>query len=166
MQNDHLWREDLVKVNEAKQWLRANFSDVTSVEGPVKVFRSNDWGMTASFKINKTSETKDVVLKIGFLPLFRTSPSIYQTLGRLNSKHAISFIKGEIKKSQTWLLFEKFEGKQVRELNNDELINEMAGTMARLQLDFSNLHESLKKGIPVYDYQVLKDTLETYISGN
>lgn len=163
MQNDNYWREDLVEINEAKQWLSSNISGVVSVEGPVKIFRSNDWGMTALFKIAKKGETKEVVLKIGFLPLFKTSLSIYKTLDHLNSKHVISFIKGEIKKSQTWLLFEKFEGKQVREFNNVALINEMAGTMARLQLDVVKLDDPLKKGIPVYDFQVLKNTLETYI---
>ncbi|WP_226577450.1 phosphotransferase [Halobacillus litoralis] len=163
MQDELIWKEDLVKAKEAKQWLSSNIPGVTSVEGPVQVFRSNDWGMTALFKVVKAGETKEVVLKVGFLPLFKTSPSIYEALESLHSKHVLSYIKGEVKGSQTWLLFEKFEGKQVRELNNPDLIYEMAGTMARLQSEFEKLDEPLKKGIPVYDYQELKHTLKTYI---
>ncbi|WP_347553185.1 hypothetical protein ABFG93_21710 (plasmid) [Pseudalkalibacillus hwajinpoensis] len=164
MQNENSWREDLVKISDAKQWIISNIPGVKSVEGPVEVFRSNDWGMTASFEIKKTSESMEVVLKVGFLPLFKTSPSIYRTLERLNSEHVVSFLTGEVKTSQTWLLFEKFEGKQVRELDNVDLIHEMAVTMARLQVDFLNLSDPVKKDIPVYDYQQLKGVLEEYIS--
>lgn len=164
MQNEKSWREDLVKISDAKQWILSNIPDVKSVDGPVEVYRSNDWGMTASFKIKKTSESMEVVLKVGFLPLFKSSPSIYRTLEQLNSKHVVSFITGEVKASQTWLLFEKFAGKQVRELDDFELVKEMAATMARLQVDFLNLSKQVKKDIPVYDYQQLKRTLKEYIS--
>lgn len=164
MQNKKTWREDLVKVSDAKQWIVSNISDADSVDGPIEVFRSNDWGMTALLKVNKTNGFIEVVLKIGFLPLFKTSPSIYQSLEELNSNHVVSYITGQIKESQTWLLFEKFDGEQVREFDNYELISEMAVTMARLQVDFRNLSEKVKRDIPAYDYQKLKRTLEEYIS--
>ncbi|MBH0229097.1 phosphotransferase [Halobacillus yeomjeoni] len=164
MNTEKSWREDLVKVADAKRWLVSNIPDAKKVEGPVEVFRSNDWGMTASFEVDQAVECKEVVLKIGFLPLFKTSPSIYRTLNKLNSEHVVSLITGEVKQSQTWLLFEKFEGIQLREFNRVEYIHEMAVTMARLQMDFMNLSEPEMKGIPVYDFQGLKDTLENYIS--
>ncbi|MCP8969976.1 aminoglycoside phosphotransferase family protein [Ectobacillus ponti] len=97
------WQEQKVSLQSVKDWLQ-RVTGAESIAGPTEIFRSNAWGITAAFH----ARDREYVCKIGFLPVFQTSPAIYRLLGRLHSVQVPKLVAGETIGDQTWLLFEPF----------------------------------------------------------
>ncbi|MBB6452349.1 thiamine kinase-like enzyme [Salirhabdus euzebyi] len=131
------WNNKKVKLEKAREWIKDSFDECVEVIGPIEIFRSNDWGITSLFEIKTGQDTKSVVLKIGFLSIFKPSVSIYETLSKLHSKHLPTFLCGETKENFTWLVFEKFDAQLVRELDSRSAYRKMGKTMGRIQKELA-----------------------------
>lgn len=59
------WSNDRVKLEAVREWIQTSVSNLTSVTGPIEIYRSNDWGITARFKVFYQQGEDDVVCKIG-----------------------------------------------------------------------------------------------------
>jgi len=149
------WDEEKVPLTEVQAWIEKAI-DSHDVKGPTKIFRSNDWGITAMFQGDQ-----DYVCKIAFLPLFQTSPSIYTFLNSLESPHLPHVVKAENINGQTWLLFTPFEGKVDNKTYSIDEIVKIARTMALIQ---NQATQKDYKDIPVYSVADVESECIDFIS--
>ncbi|WP_456271035.1 hypothetical protein [Bacillus sp. AK031] len=155
------WNEK-VSLEEVKKWIM-KVSDGQEVKGPEQIFRSNDWGITALFHMKSGGGFEEVVFKAAFLPIFHTSPSIYELLSRLDSGSLPHYLAGEIRGDETWMLFEKFEGTLIRDESSLESLIETGETMAVLQKETAEyIHKGLH--IPFFSFKELSGILKNFIT--
>ncbi|QHE51644.1 hypothetical protein [Pontibacillus sp. HMF3514] len=149
------WNEEKVSLTDVRAWIE-KATNSHHVKGPTKIFRSNDWGITAMFQGDQ-----DYVCKIAFLPLFQTSPSIYTFLNSLESPHLPHVIKAENFNGQTWLLFTPFEGEVDSKTDSIDDIVQIARTLALIQNQAT--HKDYKD-IPVYSVADVESECLDFIS--
>jgi thiamine kinase-like enzyme len=139
-----LWNDEKVSKDEVRVWVKS-VTSATNIRGPEEIFRSNDWGITAKFY----ADEKEVVCKIGFLPIFHTSPIIYQLLNGLSIENVPALITAEKKGQQTWMLFETFHGTALKDNLSLHRIKETAKTIASIQNEVAkHLNNSSDYSIP------------------
>lgn len=79
-------------------WIKSIWNEPLEDVVPVKVYRSNDWGVTARFKlIGIKQKEKEVICEIRFLPIFKTSPDIYNLLKKVSGERVPHMLFGELK---------------------------------------------------------------------
>jgi thiamine kinase-like enzyme len=130
----------------------------------VKTFRSNDWGVTASYKISDHKAMNgEVICKIGFLPIFHTSVNIYSLLNSMNSELVPHLIHGEFKENKIWMLFKPFEGDTISKNDNKGSLQDIASTMAKIQIQSYNLVDKYSNSIPVISIESIPDLLDKLV---
>lgn len=152
---------DRIRLEDAKDWIAVSVPDSGEVEGPITIFRSNDWGITALFHVHIGKSVREAVCKIAFLPVFQSSPAIYTALSRLNSGSAPTYINGKVEDGLTWLLFEKFSGHLIRKEANLEARIDVAREMADIQKRFASIANN--QPIPYYSFRHLAVQLPVFI---
>ncbi|OZM58322.1 hypothetical protein CIB95_01765 [Lottiidibacillus patelloidae] len=152
------WKEEKVSLDEVLEWIKS-VTSATNVKGPEKIFRANDWGITAKF----LADGKEVVCKIGFLPLFQTSPAIYQLLNGASNAHVPNLIKAVEKGQQTWMLFKPFYGQDLKESLSLAGIKEAAKTIASIQNEVSKKYMNNSRSIPKIEINELKPFCHTFL---
>ncbi|AQQ54579.1 phosphotransferase [Planococcus lenghuensis] len=152
---------DRVRLEDVREWIASSIPDSRKVEGPITIFRSNDWGITASFHVYNGHSVQEVVCKIAFLPIFQSSPAIYTALSQLNSGAVPVYINGKTEDGLTWLLFEKFSGHLIREEANLNALIDIAKQMADLQKQFTPIAN--EHAIPYYSLRHLAVQLPVFV---
>lgn len=133
-------------------WIKSLWEEPVEAVELLKVYRSNDWGVTARFVVRFGEEiSKEVLCKIGFLPIFKTSPDIYNLLKQIDNKKVPYLIHGEFRDEKVWMLFEPFEGKAISEGDKLNSLKEIAAAMAETQLEAGKLLKEGASTIPVIE---------------
>lgn len=158
------WDNKHVSIDEIKRWIISSWREAKEIIGPIKVFRSNDWGITALFKIvfNEGFE-KEIVCKVGFLKIFETSADIYNLLKETVPKSVPNIIKSQFIDGKTWLQFEVFKEKSIDEVNKLQSLIEIAKKMSEIQVRTSEFIKKNKSSISVINIESIMDLFEVLL---
>lgn len=146
------WNHKTISVENVSDWIKGKVKYAGTLS-LVEVYRSNDWAITAKFNLEAVD--KHIVVKIGFLPIFKPSPSIYTFLINAAPDYVPSLIGYDVFENETWMLFEEFKGEIVRDINTIESIKETAVTLATIQREVSKELEECSSHIPAIPLNII-----------
>lgn len=175
-QKEYSWPQERVDLDAVRSWIGAQFPAGAEVTGPSPIYRANGWGVTARFTVQAPgAANREVVCKIGFLPVFRHSPSVYVLLGESAPTETPKLLASEVRDEQTWMLFKPFAGESVREIGTLDALLDLARMTAKVQAKVAEtlLEEGMErwaaipkvelKDMPALYESLMQDVRETYL---
>ena len=160
------WPVGQIDVAAVKTWMTEVLPGVAEVVGPVAVYRSNPWGVTARFIIVGDASRSDVVFKANFLPQGFTGGAIYDVLARHCRDDVPELLAWVDEPGRRWTLFRVFEGPVVGTLGGLEPLLAVACALARIQTAAAELPASdtlLLPRVPVERMFALFDDLLLHV---
>ncbi len=142
--SERAWPADLLDAAEVADWIAAVLPGRPAASGPVEIYRSKEWGVTARFAVTPggepgraaegdTDRRDEVVFKASALPLFSYSPAIYELLNPRFPDETPRMLAWDGRGEQTWSLFRPFAGRKLSEAGSPAALVELARTVARIQ---------------------------------
>ncbi len=173
--NEPAWPADLLDAAEAADWIAAVLPGRPAVAGPIEIYRSKEWGVTARFAVGTTRHNSSrpaggdprqpdgVVFKASSLPLFSSSPAVYELLTPRFPDCAPELLAWDRRGEQTWTLFRPFAGRKLSEVRSLEGLVELARTVARIQAGIARLPHGETARLPYLSVQTLPVLFEALL---
>ncbi|MFC7062576.1 phosphotransferase [Halobacillus seohaensis] len=159
-----IWLNDRVKLEDVREWIQSSVVNVKDVAGPKEIFRANDWGITARFRLFYEQGKEDIVCKIGFLPIFKSSPVIYKLLSESCPDNVPELLDWKYDKEQTWMLFTMFKGELVRDTKTMDSIVNTAKALAEIQVSVSEEIKTKEFDIPTIGIEKIPDLYRSILN--
>lgn len=145
--DEHGWPENTVQAGEVRTWIASALPGKPDIVGPILVHQAKEWGVTASFAAVGV-ETREVVFKAAWHPLFRDAPRVYALLDRHCPGRVPELLAETRRGAQTWTLFAAFDGVPVEEVRTPEALAALARTAAEIQATIAALPAAATAGLP------------------
>lgn len=179
--NEPTWPMSLLDPSEVCSWIAtalADHSGPVGVSGPEEIYQNKGWGVTACFTVKPLAMSRtrtrcagnhyetNVVFKASALPLFAHAPAVYELLMLHVPQQVPALLAWSRFGNQTRTLFSQFKGEPISGKASLSDLEDIARTMARIQVEIARLPKETKSGLPhltISDIPVLFDEILTDI---
>jgi hypothetical protein len=126
------WPANVLSITEAQSWISGVLPGNPEVSGPTKVYAAkDDFGVTARFSVRPEGE--DVVLKANVYSGFNGAAFAFDVLSRHCPGNVPAVIAWQDDEGRSRILTRPFEGQALSALRSTAALQEMAGTVGRIQ---------------------------------